>query len=98
MLQLVSGQTATLGDPMQDNITRNRNAVPGIGDVPQLGELFGYRSDLVSKSELVIFLRSTLIANPVLDSDELKFYQRFLPRQTEAPTITAPGEKVEAKQ
>ena len=96
VLQLVSGQTAVLGGLMQDNATRNRNAVPGIGDLPQLGELFGFRNDLVSKSELVIFLRPTVITSPALDSDELKFYQRFLPRQTEAPTMTAPGEKVEA--
>ena len=97
VLQLVSGQTAVLGGLMQDNTTRNRNAVPGIGDVPQVGELFGFRSDLASKSELVIFLRSTIITNPVLDSDELKFYQRFLPQQTEAPTTTIPGEKAETK-
>ena len=97
VLQLVSGQTAVLGGLMQDNATRNRNAVPGIGDLPQVGELFGFRNDLVSKSELVIFLRPTVISNPALDSDELKLYQRFLPRQTETPTMTVPGEKVEAK-
>lgn len=96
VLQLVSGQTAVLGGLMQDNATRNRNAVPGIGDLPQVGELFGFRNDLVSKSELVIFLRPTVISNPALDSDELKFYQRFLPRQTETPTTTVPGEKAEA--
>jgi len=97
VLQLVSGQTAVLGGLMQDNATRNRNAVPGIGDLPQVGELFGFRNDLVSKSELVIFLRPTVISNPALDSDELKFYQRFLPRQTETPTTTAPGEKAQTK-
>ena len=96
VLQLVSGQTAVLGGLMQDNATRNRNAVPGVGDLPQVGELFGFRSDLVSKSELVIFLRPTVISNPALDSDELKFYQRFLPRQTETPTMTVPGEKAKA--
>ncbi len=95
VLQLVSGQTAVLGGLMQDNMTRNRNAVPGIGDVPQVGELFGIRNDLVSKSELVIFLRSTILTNPSLDSDELKFYQRFLPQQTETRTGT-PDAKVDA--
>jgi general secretion pathway protein D len=33
----------------------------------------------VSKSELVIFLKPTVISNPSLDSDELKFFRRFLP-------------------
>ncbi len=97
VLQLVSGQTAILGGLMQDNTTRSRNAVPGIGDVPQLGEAFGYRNDRVSKSELVIFVRPTVISNPSLDSDDLKFYQRFLPRQTETPTETIPDSKTGAR-
>jgi hypothetical protein len=28
----------------------------------------------------VIFLRPIVITNPTLDSDELKFFQRFLPQ------------------
>ena len=55
-------------------------------------ELFGIRNDAITKSELVIFLRSTVITNPSLDSDELKFFQRFLPQQTQTPTETTPGE------
>lgn len=99
VLQLVSGQTAVLGGLMQDNTQYNRNSVPGAGNPVNTGvlsELFSMRDDKVSKSELVIFLRSTMIPNPSLDSDELKFYQRFLPQQTDTPTQTAPGEKAGA--
>ena len=92
VLQLVSGQTAVLGGLMQDNINYKRNAVPGIGNIPYIGELFSARDDSVTKSELVIFLRPTIVANPSLDSDELKFYQRFLPQQKQTPTETAPGD------
>jgi general secretion pathway protein D len=95
VLQLVSGQTAILGGLMQDDIRYDRNAVPGAGDLPNLGELFGFRNDKITKTELVIFLRSTVITNPSLDSDELRFFQRLLPQQTETPTHTVPGEKVE---
>lgn len=98
VLQVSSGQTVILGGLMQDNATRNRDAVPGIGNVPQIGEIFSFRSDTLTKTELVIFLRPTVVTNASLDTDELKFYQRFLPRQTEAPTMTVPGEKVEARQ
>ena len=42
----------------------------------------------VSKTELVIFLRPTVIANPSLDSDELKFFQRFLPQPDSPPQPT----------
>ncbi len=93
VLQLVSGQTAILGGLMQDNVRRDRNAIPGVGDIPAVGEAFGFRNDNYTKTELVIFLRSTIINNPSLDSDELKFYQRFLPQQIETPTATIPDEK-----
>jgi general secretion pathway protein D len=99
VLQLLSGQTAILGGLMQDGGLYNRSAVPGVGDFGRTGflsELFSARSDQLTKSELVIFLRATIIKNPSLESDELKFYQRFLPQQTETPTESVPGEKAGA--
>ena len=96
VLQLVSGQTAVLGGLMQDNVRRDRNAIPGLGNQPTIGEAFGMRNDASTKSELVIFLRPTIITSPSLASDELKFFQRFLPQQAEAPTETLPGEKLVA--
>jgi general secretion pathway protein D len=99
VLELLSGQTAILGGLMQDGGLYNRNAVPGVGDFGKTGflsELFGARNDQLTKSELVIFLRATIIRNPSLESDELKFYQRFLPQQTDTPTATVPGEKAGA--
>ena len=83
---------------MQDNIRRNRDAVPGLGNLPGLGELFGLPQRYGTKSELVIFLRPTVITNPSLESDELKFYQRFLPQQTGTPAATISGEKTGATQ
>jgi hypothetical protein len=44
-----------------------------------LGDAVSYRNDTSKKSELVIFLKPTVISNPSLDSDELKFFRRFLP-------------------
>ena len=100
VLQLVSGQTAILGGLMQDNSQYLRNSIPGAGNPVQTGflsELFNSRNDAVVKSELVIFLRSTVITNPSLESEELKFFQRFLPQQTEAPTEILPGETAGAR-
>ena len=79
VLQVGSGQTVILGGLMQDNVQRNRDQVPGLGSIPRVGEAFSFRDEQVSKTELVIFLKSTVINNPSLDSDELKFFQRFLP-------------------
>lgn len=95
VLQLISGQTAILGGLMQDNIQYIRNAVPGAGNPTQTGflsEIFSSRNDSLVKSELVIFLRPTVVTNPSLESDELKQFQRFLPQQTDKPTELFPGE------
>lgn len=89
VLQIGNGQTIILGGLMQDNVLRNREQIPGADNAGNLGELLRFRDERVSKSELVIFLRPTVVPNPTLDSDELKFFQRFLP-QAESP---APGPK-----
>jgi general secretion pathway protein D len=79
MLQVGSGQTIVLGGLMQDNVRRNRDQVPGIGSVPRVGDAFAFRDEEVRKTELIVFLRPTVIANPSLDSEELQFFKRFLP-------------------
>lgn len=101
VLQVGSGRTVILGGLMQDDIARSRDAVPGLGELPNVGDLsvgdlFAYRDDNLQKTELVIFLRPTIISNPSLESAELRFFQRFLPQQTATPTATIFGEKAGA--
>jgi MSHA biogenesis protein MshL len=95
VLQLISGQTAILGGLMQDKVQYNRNATPGVGNpafTGQVADVFSMRDDITSKSELIVFLRPTIITSPSLESDDLRFYQRFLPRQAEAPAALVPAE------
>ena len=94
ILQVGSGQTVVLGGLMQDTAQNTRDAVPGIGNPAYTGPvsgLFGYRDELASKTELVIFLRPTVITNASLDSDELKFFRRYLPQPDPAQTSQATG-------
>ena len=79
MLQVGSGQTVVLGGLMQDNVRRDRDQVPFAGSLPNVGYVFAYRDEEVTKNELIVFLKVTVITNPSLDSDELRFFQRFLP-------------------
>jgi MSHA biogenesis protein MshL len=81
MLQINSGNTAVLGGLMQDQIQRNTDKVPGLSSVPGIGRLFTGRNDVSRKTELVIFLRPTVIKSASLESDELQSYKRFLPEQ-----------------
>ncbi|UCF77170.1 MAG: pilus (MSHA type) biogenesis protein MshL [Betaproteobacteria bacterium] len=88
VLQINNGQIVVLGGLMQDESRRNRDQIPGLGNVPDVGDLFAFRDEQVSKSELVIFLRTTIVKNPTLDSDELKFFQRFLPQPEAKPDLS----------
>lgn len=95
VLQVGSGQTVILGGLMQDDVRRDRASVPGAADAPSVGELFRFRDERVIKTELVIFLRPTVINNPTLESDELRFFQRFLP-QAAKPQPEKPSEQTGA--
>lgn len=81
ILQIGSGNTAVLGGLMQDEIYRNTDKVPGLSDVPGVGNIFRGKNDATRKTELVIFLRPTVIPNASLESDELKNFKQFLPAQ-----------------
>ena len=81
MLQINSGSTAVLGGLMQDEVQRNSDKVPGLSEIPGIGKLFTGRDDANRKTELVIFLRPTVITNASLESDELLTYKQYLPAQ-----------------
>jgi general secretion pathway protein D len=91
VLQVVSGQTVILGGLMQDNSSVAREQIPGTDGLGEpLANLFRFRDQRARKSELVIFLRPTVVSNPTLESDELKFFQRFLPSSAATPKPAAP--------
>ncbi len=81
VLQVQSGSTAVLGGLMQDEIQRNSDKVPGLSNIPGVGKVFTGKNDANQKTELVIFLRPTVITNASLESDELQSYKQYLPAQ-----------------
>ena len=83
VLQVGTGQIVVLGGLMQDDVFEGRQQIPGADAIPMpFGDLFRFRDNRAVKTELVIFLRPTVVINPSLESDELKFFQRFLPQAT----------------
>jgi general secretion pathway protein D len=69
VLRLQSGQIAVLGGLMQDQRSRTEDTIPGINAIPGLGELLEQKNETNTKTELVIFLRATVIREPSLDGD-----------------------------
>jgi len=82
LLQVNSGQTVVMGGLMQNTKKKDKQGVPFFSDLPFIGSLFNSRSDEFIKTELVIFLRPTVIHNGSLDGDFRNFRQ-YLPELEE---------------
>lgn len=55
------GQIVVLGGLLQDSLSSGEDKVPLLGDVPVLGNLFRYGTRKRSKTNLMVFLRPTVI-------------------------------------
>ena len=80
VIKVRSGDTAVLGGLMRDDVSGSTDQTPGVGNVPGLGELFKYKKKSSNKSELVIFLRPTVVTSASLTGD----LQSFEPHLSEA--------------
>jgi general secretion pathway protein D len=69
ILSIQSGQVAVLGGLMQDQRSLTEDTIPGVNRVPGLGTLLEQRKDKNDKTELVIFLRATVIRDPSIEGD-----------------------------
>lgn len=78
ILKVNSGQVAVMGGLMQDTVDNLKDAVPGLSKLPLIGDVFTYRNEASTKSELVIFLRPVVIKDASLDGD-FKAFRNFLP-------------------
>ena len=84
VLRVQSGEIAILGGLMQDSRNNNTDGVPGLNQVSVFGELFKYRNNSTSKSELVIFLRPTVLRDASLNAD-FKDFRGLLPSSVDTP-------------
>jgi general secretion pathway protein D len=57
--------------------------------LPILGKVFSNKDDNAKKTELVIFLRPTVITIASLESDALMIYKQYLPSQQLKPALEA---------
>ncbi|WP_242489820.1 type II secretion system secretin GspD [Noviherbaspirillum cavernae] len=55
------GNVIVLGGLIEDRLTDNEEKVPGLGDLPVLGGLFKYQTRKREKTNLLVFLRPTVI-------------------------------------
>lgn len=61
MVLLDDGQIAVIGGLIQDNVNDVVSKVPVLGDLPLLGGLFQYKTRSRTKTNLMVFLRPTVL-------------------------------------
>ncbi len=83
IMRVQSGEIAILGGLMQDTRDNKTDEVPGLNRIPLLGELFKFKNDFSRKSELVVFLRPTVLTDASLEGD-FRDYRAYLPEAEKA--------------
>jgi MSHA biogenesis protein MshL len=95
MLRLADGEIAVMGGLMEDRVNYNTSSLPGLSDLPGIGNFFRNRDETSTKTELVIFLRPTIIHSPSVNGDYREFNamlpgKDFVQRSRSASQGTAP--------
>jgi general secretion pathway protein D len=88
VLRINNGDIAIMGGLMQDTTSQQRTGVPVLSQLPLVGDLFSYRNDEYTKTELVIFLRPVVIKQASVDGD-LSDYRTYLPSPAQ-PDVAPP--------
>ena len=57
------GQIIVLGGLIEDSVSDGAEKIPGLGDIPLIGNLFKYSTRKRSKTNLMVFLRPIVIRN-----------------------------------
>jgi len=79
------GQTVVLGGLISEDVTRIKDKVPVLGDLPFIGRVFRSESSRTLKRNLLIFVTPTIIdpaGNRVHTEEEMPFAQTAPPPQT----------------
>ena len=91
-LRLRDGETQVLAGLVRNDQANSGNKIPGLGDIPGVGRLFGSNNDQVAKSELVLSITPRIVRNLPYQSP----YDMEFPSGTESsmrvPTVRGPVE------
>jgi general secretion pathway protein D len=60
-IAVASGQTVLLAGLISDNQNRTRSGIPGLDQIPGLGDVFAQSDKSIQRTELIIFIRPQII-------------------------------------
>jgi general secretion pathway protein D len=85
------GQTVVLGGLISEDVTRIKDKIPVLGDLPFVGRAFRSESSRRTKRNLLIFVTPTIIdpaGNRIHTEEEMPFAQSTVPPQTPIAPVT----------
>ncbi|MCY1341637.1 Type II secretion system protein D [compost metagenome] len=73
-LRLRDGETQVLAGLVRNDQSNSGNKIPGLGDIPGIGRLFGSNKDTVGKSELVLSITPRVVRSlPYQSPSDMEF-------------------------
>ncbi len=79
IISIPSGDVAILGGLLEDRTVSEENGVPVLGELPLFGSMFKNHNDRVQKTELIVFLKATIVNNAkdTIHNTDKDFYRMF---------------------
>jgi MSHA biogenesis protein MshL len=79
VIQVRSGQPVVMGGLLQDRVSGTQEGVPVLSEIPYAGAFFRDQADIITKTELVIFLKATILDNPSdsIHATDKDLYRKF---------------------
>jgi general secretion pathway protein D len=92
-----SGQMVVLGGMIREEVNRSKSSIPVLNKIPYLGDVLGGETDNSRvRTELIVFIRPTVIRNPEDASDAAEALRASMnslaPRPAAWDARIAPGE------
>ncbi|MFD0914626.1 hypothetical protein [Methylophilus luteus] len=84
VLNIASGNVAVLGGLMQEDQRDFKDKVPGLASIPIIGYVFQGINQAARKTELVVFLRPTVIGLADVKTGDLQPFEPLLPESLPA--------------
>jgi general secretion pathway protein D len=85
-LRLKNGETQVLAGLISDEERKTTNHVPGLGEVPVVGRIFGSHRDTASKTEIILLITPRIVRN----IHRPEYVQPFIASGTEAAVGVPP--------
>jgi type IV pilus assembly protein PilQ len=97
-LRVRDGDTVVIGGLRSSEDTQTKQKVPGLGDIPILGNLFKRRVDKLIETDLLLFVTPRIAKDFKLNKRESKRYNEFDSTTDKLDEIEAEKEEKERKQ